>query len=328
MASLIIRSNQMSRKPVHPKPPKPQNRKPLPPNLPQHNFPAPYSRLPGIGDRDVPALYDEIAAELRQGDADAAAKQLLAMALDESYYDYYDPDDPNYQRETRGWTRLHALRVLMRLGDAAHLAIAPLLPLLAEEDDSLREEMPFFYAAMGKAAIAPLTRQLLDAEADTFERSGAGDSLQEMAEARPELRDEILPILEQALTIETEDDALAAFLVCNLLDIKAKESLPIIEKAFEEERVDETIVQMADVEEHFDLPRVTPPKRVFFTKEGDDIALPIDEWHEARRQAGLTAEEDEEEEEIAVPYVAPPKVGRNDPCPCGSGKKYKKCHGA
>lgn len=24
---------------------------------------------------------------------------------------------------------------------------------------------------------------------------------------------------------------------------------------------------------------------------------------------------------------ATPKVGRNDPCPCGSGKKYKKCHG-
>jgi len=24
---------------------------------------------------------------------------------------------------------------------------------------------------------------------------------------------------------------------------------------------------------------------------------------------------------------AGPKVGRNDPCPCGSGKKYKHCHG-
>jgi SEC-C motif-containing protein len=24
---------------------------------------------------------------------------------------------------------------------------------------------------------------------------------------------------------------------------------------------------------------------------------------------------------------AAPKVGRNDPCPCGSGKKYKHCHG-
>ena len=25
---------------------------------------------------------------------------------------------------------------------------------------------------------------------------------------------------------------------------------------------------------------------------------------------------------------AVPRIGRNDPCPCGSGRKYKKCHGA
>ncbi len=29
----------------------------------------------------------------------------------------------------------------------------------------------------------------------------------------------------------------------------------------------------------------------------------------------------------AQPIKAEPKVGRNDPCPCGSGKKYKNCHG-
>src|SRR5438445_11571343 len=28
---------------------------------------------------------------------------------------------------------------------------------------------------------------------------------------------------------------------------------------------------------------------------------------------------------VANPYAG---VGRNDPCPCGSGKKFKKCHGA
>ena len=27
------------------------------------------------------------------------------------------------------------------------------------------------------------------------------------------------------------------------------------------------------------------------------------------------------------PVHVGPKVGRNDPCPCGSGKKYKNCHG-
>ena len=31
----------------------------------------------------------------------------------------------------------------------------------------------------------------------------------------------------------------------------------------------------------------------------------------------------------AMPFVRPvPKVGRNEPCPCGSGRKYKHCHGA
>jgi preprotein translocase subunit SecA len=38
------------------------------------------------------------------------------------------------------------------------------------------------------------------------------------------------------------------------------------------------------------------------------------------------------EAEIQLPKVTirrdTPKVGRNDPCPCGSGKKYKNCHGA
>jgi preprotein translocase subunit SecA len=27
------------------------------------------------------------------------------------------------------------------------------------------------------------------------------------------------------------------------------------------------------------------------------------------------------------PMKAAPRIGRNDPCPCGSGKKYKNCHG-
>lgn len=33
------------------------------------------------------------------------------------------------------------------------------------------------------------------------------------------------------------------------------------------------------------------------------------------------------EETKNVPYRAPKKIGRNEPCPCGSGKKYKDCHG-
>ena len=34
-----------------------------------------------------------------------------------------------------------------------------------------------------------------------------------------------------------------------------------------------------------------------------------------------------EDFEPPKPYKAPERVNRNDPCPCGSGKKYKKCCG-
>ena len=37
--------------------------------------------------------------------------------------------------------------------------------------------------------------------------------------------------------------------------------------------------------------------------------------------------EDEAQPQAAAPADAGPKIGRNDPCPCGSGKKYKHCHG-
>ncbi len=53
---------------------------------------------------------------------------------------------------------------------------------------------------------------------------------------------------------------------------------------------------------------------------------------EAAGQAYAADENDyyEEPQQTAVkrtPVQAGPKIGRNDPCPCGSGKKYKSCHG-
>jgi uncharacterized protein YecA (UPF0149 family) len=53
-----------------------------------------------------------------------------------------------------------------------------------------------------------------------------------------------------------------------------------------------------------------------------------------RRLSGMTADEIEAEEELlensekAEQIQADQTPGRNDPCPCGSGKKYKKCCGA
>lgn len=292
-----------------------------PPTLPQHEHPAPLSRLIMLGPDDFPETYDQIAATLKAGRLQESAAKLLEMVLDESYYDY---DEDDYQGgktgDPRAWTRLHALRVLMRLGEPAQIGIEPLLPLLNEEDDFLREEMPFYYAAMGQPAIQPLANVLRDTKADTYLRAGAGDSLAEIGEAHPELCAEIAPILEQTLLTEQEDDLVPAFLVLNLVDINARESLPIIEQAFADGRVDESVVELADVQEHFGVPVTAPRRRWNF----NDEAYGEEEFEEE----GTGQENETNDGEPQTPFIAPPKVGRNEPCPCGSGKKYKKCCGA
>ncbi len=52
------------------------------------------------------------------------------------------------------------------------------------------------------------------------------------------------------------------------------------------------------------------------------------EQRQRRQQQNLQFQAGPAQQEAPKPVRAGAKVGRNDPCPCGSGKKYKKCHGA
>ena len=52
------------------------------------------------------------------------------------------------------------------------------------------------------------------------------------------------------------------------------------------------------------------------------------ERKQRRQQQQLQFQTGPAQAEAPKPVRAAAKVGRNDPCPCGSGKKYKKCHGA
>jgi preprotein translocase subunit SecA len=52
------------------------------------------------------------------------------------------------------------------------------------------------------------------------------------------------------------------------------------------------------------------------------------ERRQQRQQKDLQYQTGPAQAEAPKPVKVGAKVGRNDPCPCGSGKKYKKCHGA
>jgi preprotein translocase subunit SecA len=52
------------------------------------------------------------------------------------------------------------------------------------------------------------------------------------------------------------------------------------------------------------------------------------EQRQRRQQQNLQFQAGPAQAETPKPVRSGAKVGRNEPCPCGSGKKYKKCHGA
>jgi preprotein translocase subunit SecA len=64
-----------------------------------------------------------------------------------------------------------------------------------------------------------------------------------------------------------------------------------------------------------------PPQRL------PDFARSLERKQE-RQQRDLRYQTGPAQAEAPKPVRAGAKVGRNDPCPCGSGKKYKRCHGA
>jgi len=57
-----------------------------------------------------------------------------------------------------------------------------------------------------------------------------------------------------------------------------------------------------------------------------DVARQL-ERKQQRHQQDLQYQTGAAQAEPPKPVRAGAKVGRNDPCPCGSGKKYKRCHG-
>ncbi len=73
-------------------------------------------------------------------------------------------------------------------------------------------------------------------------------------------------------------------------------------------------VQQAAPERRQDMSQLRENKRDTSSVSGGDPAQQAAAAHDTREQQ-------------RTPYVAPKTVGRNDPCPCGSGKKFKNCHG-
>jgi HEAT repeat protein len=213
-------------------------------------------------------------------------------------------------------------------------ALEPLVTLLTWDDyDFLSGPLTEALGKFGQAALDPVTAILRDRGQSAWARWRAATAMRLIAESVPELRAEVVGRLTAQLDADEPDyedlDVFKGALVSELLSLRAHESIPSIVRAFEQDLIDPYQVSWLDVREELDVPPDVAPhldqeaarrQSLFDSPFGSHFAQPSSElastWHPADRRAAT------------LPYRREtPKVGRNDPCPCGSGKKYKRCHG-
>lgn len=180
---------------------------------------------------------------------------------------------------------------------------------------------------------------------DAFARTVVTDMLEQIYWHYPKRQEEVLnwhkEVIQYFLKTNIEDNIidsdLIALQICTIMNISGKELLPEIEKLFDREIVSKGICgEWNEVCEELSTPKKNNYKREILSiinryKEitstwasyqdddyGDNI---IDDF----LFEPLDYFSDYENDPINLPIIAAPKIGRNDPCPCGSGKKYKKC---
>jgi HEAT repeat protein len=281
-------------------------------------YTAPANQLLSLGeakDRDFTFDYTALGIE------PAHVPDLLRMVADEELH-----DAP--QESPRIWAPVHAWRALAQL--KAESAVGPLLGLLRridERDDNwVSTEVPLILGMLGQAALEPVTAYLADPAHDEWALVAAAQALGEIGTRHPESRAECVARLTAQLEKhDTQSGMVNAFLVTPLLDLEAVGSLPVMARAFDAGHVDESVVgdyEDAEIALGLKMRRLHPPKPNELTELGEHLrAIAADDLVE-------TIMGDEAVPEAGEPHRSAAKVGRNDPCPCDSGKKFKKCCGA
>jgi hypothetical protein len=169
--------------------------------------------------------------------------------------------------------------------------------------------------------------------------------LRAIVQNEPGLRDEAIEVLTAILERvepDSEDrEIVPSYLVSTLTRLEAAESIASIIRAFERELVDPWIVNWQDVRCSLDIPpEVAPHLDDYYPQRTSPLAAVLEALKATLSENEATPSLDDLDLNLPFPSEYPqwarehtpvrratPKVGRNEPCPCGSGKKYKRCHG-
>jgi hypothetical protein len=229
----------------------------------------------------------------------------------------------------------------------AEEALPVLIDIVSLPDDSafdllgdvITEDLGRILASLCGGKTKAMKKLIENSTVNEYVRCQATDALAIMALHDSAIRDEVIwyfrKILDQ--TIRINHPRVLAEVVNNCTHLYAIELLPEIKSAYKKGLIDKSQVTFDDVEQSFALSRdevLDESINVYrmqyitdtigelstwacFTRDVDDLPF---------RLISDIIPQFDEKDQTPIKFVEI-KAGRNDPCPCGSGKKFKKCCG-
>ena len=221
---------------------------------------------------------------------------LIEIALD------LDLKYTNSNDENRQYAPCHAIVALAQLKSL--VIFDELIKRLDffDEDDYYRNSVFYYLQKVGFEKTDCLIDYFLDINNKQYDRMLILEALESFFNLNTALDEKIENALVEFLHREDElEDGLNAIAIHNLIDLTQAKYIDLIRNVFKKKPVD-----------------------IFFDGDIEDIEIKV----------GLRQKRDTPRPRLfnfpdlynkPIPQIAEAKLGRNEPCHCGSGKKYKKC---
>lgn len=206
---------------------------------------------------------------------------------------------------------IQAIRILalIKTNEALELLLDSLRYLNEDLGDILTEEPTALLFAFGEGVIGKLKEFSADETLEPFTRGTSVTALVLLAKKFPSRANEVKEHLVKLLNT-TKDRTAASLIADDLATFHDPSLLREIERAFKEGRMDD-FTRWNDIEDAFNdvggtLEEFFLKEPLYFFSSGNIKNLHALCYPSRKKKTAK-------------------KAGRNEPCPCGSGKKYKKC---
>lgn len=241
------------------------------------------------------------------------------------------------------WLRLHAVMILGLIpGERAGLLLVDFIHgMCREEDENLQEWFAGYWPALlrnkPQSISMPLRDICMDQKRDWFMRTNIMEAVLDQAQQQGEAElEKTLDWAAQIVADEDEDWECRLLIASDLLDYPRDRHRTLITELADRQSGFNIHFNERDISNAYargkDSPRWERFNNPWNFYDNKEIENRQHRWQKESRiqQKNDSGDDDVAEDSPAYPFPGTyqrdtPKIGRNDPCPCGSGKKYKKC---